>query len=83
MLGLLAGRKLASLALATLASDGKKCWASTAAAIQAATTTQRKRTANRPMPVKNTAKNLDTRISFVSRKVRTKSPGPASSTQSR
>ena len=55
----------------------------TAAAIQAATTTQRKRTANRPMPVKNTAKNLDTRISFVSRKVRTKSPGPASSTQSR
>ncbi len=80
MLGLLAGRKLASLALATLASDGKKCWASTAAAIQAATTTQRKRTANRPMA----AKNLDTRISFVRRKGwRTKSAGPVSPTQSR
>ena len=79
-LGLLAGRKLASLALATLASDGKKCWASTAATIQAATTSQRKRTVNRP----TTAKNLDTRISFVRRKGwRTEPVGPAPSTQSR
>ena len=66
MLGLLAGRKLASLAPATLASEGKKCWAPMAAAIQATTTTQRKRTANRPMA----AKNLDKRISFLSQAVR-------------
>src|SRR5258707_7588895 len=60
-LGLLAGRKPVLLPEATLVSDGKKRVARTVAASQAATTIQRKRTANRP----EAAKNLDTRISLA------------------
>src|SRR6516162_72749 len=52
-LGLPAGRELVLLCLATLASDGKNKLARTAAATQAATMAQRKRTANRPVAAKN------------------------------
>src|SRR5215475_11806320 len=58
-LGLLAGRELVLLCLATLASDGKNRLARTVAATQATTMAQRKRTANRPVA----AKNLCMRIS--------------------
>src|SRR5262249_18517184 len=54
-LGLPAGSRLALLALATLVREGKKWPASTVAAIQATTTAQRKRTANRPVAAKNRA----------------------------
>jgi hypothetical protein len=53
MLGLLAGRRLLLFCWATLVSDGKNRLATTAAATQAATTAQRKRTANRPVAAKN------------------------------
>src|SRR6516165_1418102 len=51
--GLLAGSELVLLCLATLASDGRYRLARTAAAAQATTMTQRKRTANRPAAAKN------------------------------
>src|SRR5262252_7892504 len=51
-LGLPAGSELVLLCLATLASDGKNKLARTAAATQAATMAQRKRTANRPVAAK-------------------------------
>jgi len=52
-LGLLAGRRLLLFCWATLVSDGKNRLAATAAATQATTTAQRKRTANRPVAAKN------------------------------
>src|SRR6266516_1528357 len=61
-LGLLAGRSPVLRALETLDSDGKNRVARMVAASQATTTTQRKRTANRPV----TAKNLCTRNLLVS-----------------
>ena len=61
MLGLLAGRKLVLVSLATLPSDGKNRWARIAAATHATTISRRNRTANRPVA----AKNLCTRISPV------------------
>lgn len=48
-LGLLAGRRLLLFCWATLVSDGKNRLATTAAATQATTTAQRKRTAKRPV----------------------------------
>ncbi len=55
VLGVPAGRRLALLALATLVNDGNNRPARTVAAIQAPTIAQRKRTANRPVAVKNRA----------------------------
>ncbi len=52
-LWLLAGKKLVLSCLAALVSDGKKCWAKIVAATQATTTTQRKRTENRPIAANN------------------------------
>src|SRR6516162_7394928 len=52
-LGLLAGRELVLLCLATLVSEGKNRLARTAAATQATTIAHRKRTANRPVAAKN------------------------------
>src|SRR5690349_5916022 len=60
-LGLLAGRELVLFCLATLSSDGRNRLVSTAAATQATTMTQRKRTANRPVA----AKKVDTRNSSL------------------
>src|SRR5215472_5111791 len=61
-LGLPAGRELVLLCLATLASDGRNTLARTAAATQAATMAQRKRTANRPVAAKNRCKAKSPRV---------------------